>query len=282
MKILDKLERRFGRYAIPNIALVLVLGQVVVYGMMLTGRFGPGFLTLIPGAVIHEGQYWRLFSFVLSPPFVAQSVLSAIFLAFFWYLFWLMSSALENVWGAFRFNSYLLLGVILTIATAFLGYLVDPMGFIQVQPGSLYLSVFLAFAMVNPNFELMLFLILPVKVKWLAWIAAAGVLLSVVGAPSWGARLAIVGPLLNFAVFFWGDFRRMAAQKQHKAAYRRKVARDETEPFHKCERCGASDASDPDKDFRYKTDEDGSHCYCEDCLVKMRNEASAPSARDGP
>ena len=86
--------------------------------------------------------------------------LGLVFTAFGWYIFYLMSGALENYWGAFRFNLFLLLSFVLTVALSFLAPLHGVTNLFILG------SVFLAFAYLNPDFELLLFFILPVKIKW--------------------------------------------------------------------------------------------------------------------
>ena len=98
-----------------------------------------------------------MLTFVGEPP-----TTNLLFAFFFWYLFYLMGTVLESTWGAFRYNVYLLVGWAATVAVAFL------------QPNApasisfLQASVFLAFAYLYPDFQILLFFILPVKVKWLA------------------------------------------------------------------------------------------------------------------
>ena len=106
-----------------------------------------------------QGEWWRLFTFLIEPPHV-----SFLFIAFSWWIFFMMGSALEEYWGDFHYNLFLLVGYVLTVGLSFL----QPDWYISNQ--YLYGTVFLAFAYLNPDFEFVLFFILPVKVKWLALI----------------------------------------------------------------------------------------------------------------
>lgn len=265
VKWLDHLERKYGRFAVPNVILTLVVAQLIVYALILTGRVAFGALPLIPKAVLANGEWWRLFSFVISPPWVADSAFSALFLAFFWYILWMMSQALESAWGVFRFNVYLLLGIAFSLLTAFAGQWLSPEAVVFVTPRFLYLSVFLAFATVNPDFEFLLFFVLPVKVKWLAWLAGALILLTLLSAPSLGQKLAVLGPVLNYGLFFGKELAQgVRARKRHRAFAEAREA-EAGAPFHECGVCGATDQTHPEREFRYKTADGGAVCVCEAC-----------------
>jgi hypothetical protein len=264
MTFLDKLEKRFGHLAVPNVVLYIIITQLVVYALVLAGQVSFGTLPLIPKAVL-GGQVWRLFSFLISPPNIAGSAMSALFLAFFWYIFWMMSSSLEQIWGAFRFNLYLLCGVFFTILAAFVGQFISPAATIIVFPDFLYLSVFLAFAVNHPNVEFLVLFILPVKVKWLAWLAAGVTVFSILVAPSWGDRLAVLGPLFNFFLFFRGDLLNSVESRKRRAQFAKQTVQRETAAFHTCSRCGATDKTNPERQFRYKKVDGVSVCICEAC-----------------
>ena len=265
MSWIDRLEKRFGSIAIPNLALYLVGAQLLVYVLVLTGQVGFGALPLIPARVIGAGEFWRLVSFVLSPPFVADSAFSALFLAFFWYIFWMMSSALESEWGVFRFNLFLFLGILLTVLAAFLGHFVSALPPVFVRPDFLYLSVFFAFATLHPNFEFLLFFVLPVKVKWLAWLTAGLIAFAFLFAPSLGTRVAILGPVLNYLLFFGKDLAAAMQGHRRRARFEADAKAASEAAFHTCATCGATDKSHPDRAFRYKTEAGEPVCVCDAC-----------------
>jgi len=269
MAFLNRLERTFGRFAIQNLPLYFVAGQVIVFTLGLFGR--PeilGQIALLPAAVF-EGQVWRVVTFLFVPPVnpVGLSMTEAVFVAFGWYMFWLMGSALEQHWGAFRFNLFVLTGWFFTVAVAFLYPL--SWGTNAFLGG----TVFLAFAFLNPNFELMLFFILPVKIKWLALLAWLGYAYSfMVG--GWPTRLAVLASVANFLLFFSGEIiqrirtgrRRMEHQARMTAA-----RASEREPRHRCVVCGKTDLTHPLEDFRYSDDD---RCYCSEHRRKPNPEAA--------
>jgi Pyruvate/2-oxoacid:ferredoxin oxidoreductase delta subunit len=252
MSLLTKLERLLGRFAIANLSLYLVIGQVLVWGLALMAGFDIERIALLPAAVL-GGEVWRLVTFLLLPPNTHP-----VFIAFAWYLFYIMGSALEHYWGAFRYNAFVGLGWFLTTAVAFL----TP----GVYASNLFLagSVFLAFAYLNPDFVMMIFFILPVKIKWLAllqWLFYGFIL--VVG--PWSARLLVLAATGNFLVFFAGDIVSQVRTGRRRMAHQAKVfaaSSDEREPRHRCRVCGKTDLTDPKMDFRYCSKCAGNQCYC--------------------
>jgi ribosomal protein L37AE/L43A len=257
--MLDRLERIFGRLAVPNLALYIVIGQVFV---LLSARvlhlFDPMLLVYAPVAV-QVGHWWRPFTFlfVVDPSSWFGSPLPGyILLIFGWQLFYLMGGALEQYWGTFRFNVYLLLSWFLTVLLAFL----TP--HVLVENTYILLSVFLAFAYLNPEFELLLMFILPVKIKWLAmltWAFYAAVI--IIGGLA--ARLQIAAPVVTFALFFGADILRRFGLRGRPAPTRHADRpKEQAQPRHVCHVCGKTDVSHPELDFRYCSKCVGDQCYC--------------------
>lgn len=203
--LMDKLQRKFGRYAIRNLMLYIVVGMALVYvlDMIASPVMGSSLshLLMFNRSAILRGQIWRLVTFIFIPP--SSSMLFIFFALYFDYL---VGTALQQQWGSFRFNLYYLCGMLGTILSGFLtGYATN---------SYMNMSPFFAFALLYPNYELML-LILPVKVKYLALLSAVGVVYSLI-VDSWAGKLALIVSLLNVALFFWRD-----AVNSVKNAYRR-------------------------------------------------------------
>ena len=122
-------------------------------------------------------------------------------------------------------------------------------------------SVFLAFAFLNPNFELMLFFILPVKIKWFALIQGVMYAYTMI-AGSWPVRLTVLASLGNFLLFFAGEIvdRLRTGRRRMEHQARVTAARSaEREPRHRCVVCGKTELTHPLEDFRYGDDD---QCYC--------------------
>ncbi|MGC6423890.1 MAG: hypothetical protein ACON4O_02755 [Lentimonas sp.] len=271
MKLLDQLEKRFGHLAISNVVMFLIVAQVVMYAVILTGQVSFQSIQLSPGAVL-SGECWRLFSFIISPPWVAVGGFDALFLVFFWFIFWFMASNLEGAWGAFRLNVYLLLGFLFSIAGGFVGYLVSPDPSLVISIVYVEMSLFFAFATLFPNHEFMLMMILPVKVKWLALVSLVMLLLSVVGAVLAGQfqhAIVMILPFLNYIIFFKSTAVQGAKSRQRRAQFERERQATASEALHACEECGATDRSHPDRDYRYKMVDGEAVCICSDCREQL-------------
>ncbi|MGN0801794.1 MAG: rhomboid family intramembrane serine protease [Candidatus Faecivicinus sp.] len=199
---LDRMERKFGKYAISNLMMYIVSAMAVVFVLdMLMPVNLTGYLVFNKAAIL-RGQLWRLVTFLFLPP---DS--SIVWILFSLYFYWMIGSALENQWGSFRFNMYYLFGMLGTIISGMItGYATN---------SYLNLSLFLGFALLYPDFQVNLFFFLPVRVKYLALIDAAGLLVSfVMGNAS--SRIALVMALVNMLLFFGGNL-----IQRVKSAYRR-------------------------------------------------------------
>ena len=264
MKFLDKLEKRLGFLAVPNVVATLIVAQLFIYGAMLTGHVELEGLLLVPKAVF-GGEWWRLASFMIAPPYVPVSLFQGLFLAFFWYVLWMMSNTLEEEWGTFRLNVYLLTCVILAVVGAFVGQIISPAGTIFVAPRFLYFCVFFAFATLNPNIQFLVMFIIPMKVKWMAWIILAFGVIAFLAMPSIGHRLAFAAPFLGYLLFFRGSFKQTMESRQRRAQFESDRRQAADGALHTCEQCGASDQSDQERDFRYKSVENDMICICNVC-----------------
>jgi len=261
--LLDRLERRFGRFAVPNLTAVLITGQVAVFLLSLTQPDWGHRLVLLPSAVL-QGQWWRLLTVLFIPPLT-----NPIFAFFFWYLMFLMGRALETHWGTFRYNLFVLTGYLATTAVAFL----TPSQ--EATNGFLYGSIFLAFAHLYPNFEIMIFFILPVKVKWLAllaWVYYGIALLQ--------GDVAVLAAVSNYLLFFSRDIlRRIRSGHRRMRVEARQVA-TQGQPFHRCRVCGVTDKSDPNMEFRYCSKCAGTCCYCREHLQNHEHVLLAEEATE--
>jgi len=252
MSLVNKIERQFPWIAAPHVVLALVAGQTFFYLTGMLGMVDVSRLSLSMSQVL-GGEWWRLATFVFYPPATHWALV-----AFGLYLFYMMGGALEQEWGRARLNLFLLTGYLLTVVAAALvpGARVD-----NYFAGG---ALFLAFAYLNPNYVFHLFLVLPVKVKYLAivaWVYFA-YLFFTQGLPT---KLLVLAGTGNFLVFFgttlWRDIKTGRRHMQHQT--KRRAERSEAAsagPRHQCAVCEKNSDTHPDEDFRYAADD---RCYCE-------------------
>lgn len=256
MDWITKLEKRFGGWAIGNLGMFLVLGQVVVFGAV---RFGVFTLDTfyLNSQLVMQGEVWRLISFVFIPP----AGYGVFFLIIYWMVFVFLSGALERQWGVFKFNLYIIIGIAMTL-------LVSPLlSHTYLTNHYISYTVLFAFATLYPNYEFMIMFILPVKVKWVAWLAFGKVMLDFF---SYGAaiQLMIAVSLVNYTLFFGKDLLLTFKQKKRRAAHEKSLNEFASKAFHTCSVCGATDQSHPDREFRYKEGKG----YCDVCVEKEEAE----------
>jgi hypothetical protein len=254
MNWLNKLEKKFGKFAINKLMLDIVSINAGVYMMLLIKPALYDKLILDPSMVM-RGEVWRLITFVFLPP---QASILWIFLIL--YMSFLIGSSLEREWGSFKFNVYYFMGIIGTIIAAFIGGN-------AVTAVYLNLSLFLAFARIYPDYEILLFFVLSVKVKYLAWLELAFIGFTIITAPV-SLKLAAIASLINYLIFFGKDiYIQIKTRKQvshNKELYNSKVYTKDY--FHKCTVCGITEKENPKMDFRYCSTCEGNFEYCMDHL----------------
>lgn len=260
------LERSLRPFAIPNLTLVLIVGQVIAYAL---GEIQPGLaasLRLEPAALL-RGEWWRLVTFLFDPP-----TRNPLFLLFEWSLLHLMGNALEGHLGTVRYNGFVLTSWAASVAVALASAWFLPEGAF----GSnvfLYGSIFLAFAWLYPDFELLLAFILPVKIKWLALLGLFGTTvafsrgLSSFASGGWFTCLMILVANLNLLVFFGAEFVGFFRAGNRRMVRQIGAARAARQPRHVCVVCGVTNLSDPDRDFRYCPECAGTPAYCDEHLA---------------
>ena len=270
--MLDRFCRKHPRFGIPNLMTIVALGTALVY---LLNQFGRGVslsaaLALFPSLVL-EGEIWRLVTFVFVP--MSGGVLLLLELYFYWFI----GSALEREWGTAKFSLFYLSGVVLNILFGFLALATGDKA-VLVTMRYVNLSLFFAFATLYPNLQVLLFFIIPIKVKWLAWVDAAlfawSVLSSLLALDLAGAILPLVA-ILNYFLFFASDLRntlgyarrRVQHQTSRQTINFKKATRQAQQQkgyIHKCAVCGKTDTDYPDMEFRYCSKCNGYYCYCKD------------------
>ena len=278
----DRFCAAHPRFGIPNLMLYVVVGNAVVWLFsMFTALSGAGSgileaLYFSPYHILH-GQVWRLVTFIIIPN--SSGVLALIF----FYFYYMIGRTVEAQWGAGKFTVYFFTGVLLTVLYGFFCYFVFHVN-MAVSAQFIYLSLFFSFATLYPEMQVLLFFIIPLKIKWLAIVDAAFFLYNVV-VPPFPANLLPLVAVGNYLLFCGGwllaAVRRLfsgkrAQQRQNTVNFKSEVRRAQQEqrqrPYtRRCEVCGRTDVSDPGLEFRYCSRCQGYHCFCMEHINNHRH-----------
>ena len=262
MIYIDRFCRRHPNFGIPRLMLYVSIANVVFW---LLGAVNPVLLSYLrfdPYLVLH-GQIWRIVTFALYPPSTGMLA----FVAFYFY-YWI-GSTLEQYWGTPKFNVYFFSGILLTLLYGFLIYFITGIR-MQLNAEYVYLSMFFSFAAMFPDMQVLLFFVIPVKMKWLALVDAAFFLMGVLGS-SFPVNLLPIVAVLTFFVFCGGELlrslpRRPAAGTVNFRRASAKLRREQRDNLytHRCAVCGRTDTDYPQLEFRYCSRCAGYHCFCQD------------------
>lgn len=244
---LAALERRFGRHLPGNLTYWLVGLMGVTFVMEL---LHPGFrevLMLDPEKIL-SGQVWRLFTYLIVPPST-----SPIFVIFALWWLYRMGTTLESEWGAAKYLVWWLVGMLCTTVFAFALHL-------PADNSYLLMALFLAYATLYPEERLMVFFIIPVAIKWLALLDAAGLLYFAGTLPGAQKVLPLVA-VGNYLLFFTPTlagllrgFVKRGARTSAGKAFR--TSASPSRGVRRCAVCGVTD-EDPKVDIRV--------CSCDKC-----------------
>ena len=276
----DRMEKKVGRYAISNLTLYLL----IAYGIGYMTRFLMPellqWLTLEPGLIL-KGQIWRIVSWI----FVAPAEKPIYFLLMVW-LYYSLGTTLERTWGTFRYNVYIISGMLFTVIGAFVLYgvlcatydaafiggqtlLLTGSGLFSVS--YIYMSIFLAFAVTYPDMEVLLYFIIPIKMKWMGLVYGVMILYGIISG-SMVTRIAIIASILNFIIFFLSTrnlSRYSPKERARKAKFKQQSAPHMTYANgarHRCAVCGRTELDDPCLEFRFCSKCNGNYEYCQDHL----------------
>lgn len=277
MKVISRWLDRFcynhPRFGIPNLIRYIVIGNAAVFLLDLFSQSLFSQIIAFYPSLILQGQVWRLITFVFVP--VNNSIIWFFFSTLFYYF---LGNALERQWGTTRFSVFYFLGVILNIFAGFVLYFVlgRPYGLQTAYMHYVNMSMFFAFATLYPDTRFMIYFIIPVKVKWLAWLDAA-FFAYVIGYYLFSglpilAVLPIIG-ILNYFLFFWDDLMALLHRGSRRVSHRidpqsinfkraQREVKQRRGYLHKCAVCGITDEDDPNMEFRYCSKCNGYYCYC--------------------
>ena len=278
-KLYDGVQRfcaAHPRFGIPNLMRVIVIGNVAVYVLMLLTQANDAnalsFLTFNLNALLH-GEVWRLVTFVFVPAYSSPFALLISLYFYYW-----IGSTLERQRGTAKFNLYYISGALLTVLGVVLASLITGNPYLTAAgTGYVNLSMFFAFAFLFPDTTVLLFFILPVRMKWLAYLDGALFafdIIKAIGAHNWAGVVLPIVALLNFAVFIWPEVHylkeRAKYQNSRKTVQFRQAQQQQAKQAqqqgyrHKCAVCGRTDTDYPDLQFRYCSKCVGYHCFCQD------------------
>lgn len=286
MNFLNKLERKIGKYAIPNLSKYLIFGYILGYMIEFINADFINYITLNPYLILH-GQVWRLVTWIIIPP-SGFNILWTVVMLYFYYS---VGNDLERTWGTFYYNVYIFMGMLFTAAGSFL-----IMGLSYVPAFSMYslmqymgeasyfnlvaayfstyyvnMSIFLGFAATFPEVRVLLMFIVPIKVKWIGIAYSVMLLWEMINTYIVG-KIVIAASLLNFVVFFLmtrRGIRRLSpreVKRRHDFNKEVRKARPMSVAKHKCAVCGKNSEDNPDAEFRFCSKCNGNYEYCQDHL----------------
>lgn len=268
----DRFCARHPRFGIPDLMRWIVIGNVVVYVLMLltmrTDANAVSFLYLNGSKVLH-GELWRIVTFIFVPTSSSPFLLAISLYFYYW-----IGSSLERQWGTARFNLYYWSGVLLTVIATLAASAISGVGYSVGGTGYVNLSMFLAFALLFPDTQVLLMFFIPVKMKWLAYLDGGLFAVSIIRAivvRNWGGVILPVMALLNFLIFAWPTLQGWAQRQQYQHSrqtvnFKKAVHQQQKQQgyHHKCAVCGRTDTDYPELQFRYCSKCAGYHCFCQD------------------
>ena len=266
-KKIDMFCYKHPRFGIPNLMLYIVVISLAVWllSIMDESRTLLSYFSFSPELIL-RGQVWRLITFI----FIPQD-LSMWALLFFYFYYWI-GSTLEREWGTVRFNIFIFSGILLTVIYGFVIYLITKQS-VSIGTYYIYLSMFFSFATLFPDTQVLFMFIIPVKIKWLAYVDAAFFLYAMLMYPFPFNLLPLIA-ILNYLVFFGADL--ISSISGGSARYRKttvnfnrekqkiKYEQRQKNYSHKCSVCGRTDTDFPNLEFRYCSRCAGYHCFCEE------------------
>lgn len=277
---MSNFERKFGKYAIKNISLMLIMCYAVGYLINIINPNFLSYLTLNPYEILH-GQIWRILTWIIIPPETSNLFFVLIML----YFYYSIGTTLERTWGTYRYNVYLLSGMLFTVLGSFLlmlycylfnGDLITMLGakqffaIVSLFFSTYYvnMSIFLAFSATFPEAQVLLMFIIPIKVKWLGIAYGALLVLEFIMGSVY-SRFVMAASLLNFGVFWLTSKRHIhmsPKQVKRRQEFKREIKRNTRVTKHKCAICGRTEVDSPELEFRFCSKCDGNYEYCQEHL----------------
>lgn len=283
---MSEFNRRKQSFSIPNLPLYLIIAYVIGYVIQLTTPELYQFLQFNPYEIF-QGQIWRVVTWILVPP---ESL--GIFTIIMLLLYYSLGRELEHTWGSERFTKYIFSGIIFTVVAGLILYLVLVIIY-GTATGSIFgliiggyvstyyinMSIFLAYAFTYPEQELLLYFIIPIKIKWFGFLYGAYIIYDIISAFRSSINLGIivlvliVASLLNVVIYVVLDKKtgRNPSAIKRKAQYNKSIKKAKPNVYangarHKCAICGRTELDDSTLTFRYCSKCSGNKEYCQEHL----------------
>ena len=288
MNFMDKLQRKFGKYAVYNLQKYLILAYAFGLILNLLSVDITGYLGFSVDAIL-QGQIWRLVTWILCAD--GGSFISLLFL----YCVFSMARGFEQMVGTFRMNLYLIGGMIWNLIGGILVYVITLLVLgdginVGLTNYEMLFTLFIAFALCMPEASVYLYFLIPIKMKWMIVIYIGGLLYQLFVYYSAGSGYGVgvgilfvivngsqvIFSLLNLFLFFrLSKIRLTRKQKKTQTEFRKQMASVPTAgvgPRHKCVICGRTEKDDPNLSFRYCSKCTGNKEYCQDHLFTHTHE----------
>lgn len=269
MNWIHRAEARFGRFAIPRLPEIIASLNLLVYLLYKLAPEIIGYLQLDLDAVLH-GEVWRLVTFLVIPS-LGGGPLDPLFFLFYLLYILFLGRGLEQAMGSFQFTLYYALGALGQILAS---VIIHGNGAGAYGNSTLNTTLLFAFERFYPETVIYILYILPAKVKWIVWVAAASTLFLFVTSGN-EFRASILAAFLNYLIFF-GPGLVNAVRHRHEVAERRQRFERDTRAatpatLHECSVCKRTEVSAPELDFRVARD---GNEYCLEHLPKPGVSAS--------
>lgn len=281
----SKFEKKFGKYAIPNLTVILLLCYGVGYGIELFAGGLLPYLALNPYLIL-KGEIWRLVTWLLIPP-SGFGIFTLIMLLFYYNI----GTVLERTWGTYKYNVYLFSGMFLTIVASFLCMgvwsllgnegtilmyneipitieLLFQMRAYAFSTSYISLSIYLAFAATYPDMQVLLMFVIPVKMKWMGILDVILMVYSLFVGDIF-TKFAVGAALLNVGLFYLINIKGLQyspKQIKRRAQFKQDIRRNSGITKHKCAICGRTDEDGDGMEFRFCSKCNGNYEYCRNHL----------------
>jgi len=266
---IDRFCYKHPKFGIRNLMLYIIIGTAIVFVISMMDRTGMFmyYLYFNPSLIL-RGEIWRLVTFLFVP-----TSNRLIYVAISLYFYYFIGSTLERQWGSGKFTLYYICGVVFTIIYGMVAGILTNSQYMLLDSSYINLSMFFTFAVLFPDMRVLLFFIIPIKMKWLAIVDAAFFLFGIIRG-TFPTNLLPLIAVLNFVLFCGADL--LDCLKPIKAKNSRasvnfrsqvnqaKYQESQKQYNHKCAVCGKTDTDFPNLQFRYCSKCDGYHCFCEE------------------